>query len=313
MGHTVTEERIAKARAFSRFYTNHVGALRAGLLDSPWSLTEARVLYELAQADAVEVADLRETLDMDGGQLSRLLSRFHADRLITRGPSAHDARRQVIALTTEGRRAALLLDSRAVRQMRDWLAHLEPADQDRLIAAMDTVRTLFGPGDPAPGSPGGRVTLRELRPGDLGWVVARHGALYAAEYGWDSTFEALIAQIVADYGRTARTDSDHAWIAELGGRPVGSVFCVRSDATTAKLRLLLVEPDARGHGAGSLLVRRCLDFAREAGYRTMTLWTNDCLTAARRVYEREGFTLVHSEPHHSFGQDLVGQTWERAL
>jgi DNA-binding MarR family transcriptional regulator/GNAT superfamily N-acetyltransferase len=310
MSTAVAPDHVEQARAFSRFFTNHVGALRAGLLDTHWSLTEARVLYQLGQAGTVEVAGLRQSLDIDGGQLSRVLSRLAAGHLVTRGTSGQDGRRQVVALTPAGERAAALLDSRSSAQMHEWLSQLSVPDQERLVQAMATVRELFAP---ASRSGALSVTLRGPHPGDLGWVVERHGALYAAEYNWDRTFEALVAAIVADFGRSHDPARERAWIAELGGRRVGSVFCVADGEETAKLRLLLVEPDARGHGVGAALVDACLEFARTTGYRRMTLWTNDCLDAARRIYERAGFTLVHSEPHHSFGQDLVGQTWELDL
>lgn len=301
---------VAALRAFNRFYTREIGLLQTGHLDSPWTLTESRILYELAQDDRREVVELRRALDIDPGQLSRVLGRLEEGGLLTRAASPDDGRRQVAALTTAGSRAAALLDDRSNAAMRSRLDHLRPPERRRLFAAMDTVRRLLDDGPPE--SPD-TVLLRPLRPGDLGWVVERHGALYAAEYGWDRTYEALVAGIVADYGRTCDPRWENAWIAELGGERVGSVFCVRVDDRTAKLRLLLVEPAARGHRIGSRLVDECMAFARSAGYRRMTLWTNDVLTSARHIYQRAGFALVDSEEHHSFGADLVGQTWERDL
>lgn len=313
MVNSVVPADVAKVRAFNRFFTNRLGLLRSGLVDSPWSLTEARILYELAQTETVEVADLRQTLDIDAGQLSRVLGRLADDGLVDRHTSPADRRRQVAALTVAGLRAAALLDGRSTEQTRERLARLRPADQRRLVGAMATVRELFDEAPSEDRPAGGRVELRCLRPGDLGWVVQRHGAIYFDEYGWDERFEALVAQVVADYARTRDPKRENAWIAELDGERAGCVFCVRADDSTAMLRLLLVESSARGHGIGAALVEECLAFARTAGYQRITLWTNDCLHAARRIYQQSGFELTSSEPHHHFGRDLTGQTWERDL
>ncbi|PSK98533.1 MarR family transcriptional regulator with acetyltransferase activity [Murinocardiopsis flavida] len=301
---------VAELRSFNRFYTRQVGLVSPGHLGSPWSLTEGRILYELLSAGRRETVELRDALDIDPAQLSRVLGRLEQGGLLTRAPSPDDGRRQTVALTTAGGRAAALLDDRSNAAMREQLDRLRPADRNRLLSGMAEIRRILGDGA---GPPPATVLLRPVRPGDLGWVVERHAVLYAAEYGWDHTYEGLIAEVVADYARTADPNRVAGWIAELDGERVGSVFCVRKDDTTAKLRLLLVEPAARGHRIGSRLVDTCMDFARTAGYKRMTLWTNDVLSSARHIYQRAGFELVHSEEHRSFGADLVGQTWERDL
>jgi DNA-binding MarR family transcriptional regulator/GNAT superfamily N-acetyltransferase len=306
---TVLAERVAAVRSFSRFFTTVIGALDEGLLQSPYSLTEARVIFELAQAEVTEVVALRRALGLDAGYLSRMLARFEADGLVVREKSGVDARRQTVRLTQAGRTVFRLLDDRSSEQVSRLLEAVPDADQQRAVAAMATIESAL-----ASRSGDSRVTLRGLRPGDLGWVVHRHGVLYADEYGWDRTFEGLVAQIVADYVHQHDPHKESAWIAELDGEPVGCVFCVRGDdERTAKLRLLLVEPTARGHGIGSRLVDECVRFARDSGYRAVTLWTNDVLDAAGRIYQRAGFVLVDEERHHSFGHNLVGQYWRLEL
>lgn len=302
------DDRVVAVRAFNRFYTNTIGVLHGGLLDTPYSLTEARVLFELAQREAMEVAELRRGLDIDAGYLSRILARFTSDELVTRERSDVDARRQVIRLTEVGRAAFSMLDQRQADDVQQLLARLSDEQQRRLLGAMDAIQQVLGE---APQSPG--YVLRPPEPGDLGWVVHRHGVLYAQEYGWDASFEALVARVVSDYVDNHDPVREAAWIAEIDGERAGCVFCVRGDETTAKLRLLLVEPDARGTGIGTRLVEECLRFARRVGYQRMTLWTNDVLDAARRIYQRTGFELVDEEKHRSFGRDLVGQHWARAL
>jgi DNA-binding MarR family transcriptional regulator/GNAT superfamily N-acetyltransferase len=301
--------RVAAVRDFNRFYTRVIGVLSEGLVRTPYSLTEARVIFELAQRDRTEVTALRRDLDLDPGYLSRMLGRFESDGLVARETSTVDARRQVVRLTKQGRAAYRTLDHRSAEDVGRLLGRLDDGQQRRLLAAMTEVRDLL---DGAPKQPP-ELTLREPGPGDLGWVVARNGAIYAAEYGWDATYEALVARIVADFVEHRDPERERGWIAELDGERVGCVFCVKADTTTAKLRLLLVEPAARGNGVGGRLVDECVRFARGAGYTAMTLWTNDVLRAARRSYERAGFTLVAREPHHSFGHDLVGETWRRTL
>jgi DNA-binding MarR family transcriptional regulator/GNAT superfamily N-acetyltransferase len=300
----VTGERVSTVRAFNRFYTNVIGALRAELLDTPYSLTEARVLFELGRADVVQVADLRQILDMDRGHLSRLLARFEGDGLLVKERSAADGRRQVIRLSDQGRATFDMLGSRADEEVRNLLAPLSESEQGSLVEAMKTIQAIFE----QPGSQSS-VVIRPLGPGDLGWVVHRHGVLYAREYGWDETFEGLVAHIVADYAGNRDDRREAARIAEVDGEPAGSVFCTKREDHVAQLRLLLVEPSARGKGVGSQLVDECIRFARRAGYRKMMLWTNDVLTAARRIYERAGFELIEEGRHRSFGKNLVEQTW----
>ncbi|QIP86416.1 MarR family transcriptional regulator [Streptomyces sp. Tu 2975] len=303
---------IQEIRAFNRFYTNLIGALDYGKhLYTPYTLTESRVLYELAHSPRTDAADLRGELSIDAGYLSRLLAKFERDGLVARAPSERDPRRQRITLTDRGRKAAALLDERSRQAVGTLVADVPERDRDRLADALGTVRELLS--QARPGSAAEPV-LRDPGPGDLGWIVQRHGALYAAEYGWDAGFEGLVARIVADFAQEHDPRLERVWIAETDGRPVGSVMCVRDDAPdTARLRLLLVEPEARGHGLGDRLVGSAVDFARDAGYRDMVLWTNDVLTAARRIYQRAGFTLVAEKPHRSYGADLVGQDWRLSL
>jgi DNA-binding MarR family transcriptional regulator/GNAT superfamily N-acetyltransferase len=299
---------IAEVRAFNRFYTNVIGLLRGKYLGTPYSLTEARLLFELAQRDASEVTDLRRVVDIDPGYLSRILARFASDGLITRQRSAADGRRQVIRLTATGHSTVAGLDARSAEQTRDMLAEVRGDDRRRLLEAMRAITEILT----ASPQPRGYL-LRAPRPGDMGWVVQRNGAVYAEEFGWDSSYEALVARIVADYVENRDPDAEAAWIAEVDGAPAGCVFCVREDAATARLRLLLVEPWARGLGIGARLVDEVLRFARQAGYARITLWTNDVLADARRIYQRAGFSLDNENRHRSFGKDLIGQNWSRAL
>jgi DNA-binding MarR family transcriptional regulator/GNAT superfamily N-acetyltransferase len=299
------ERRIDAVRAFNRFYTRLIGVVSEGLLETPYSLTEARVIFELAQRELSEVAVLRRSLDLDAGYLSRILSRFAADGLIRRERSADDARRQVTGLTERGRAVFGDLDARSGEQIGQILAALPEEDQRRLVGAMEAIEGILGESRrPA------MYVLRPFGPGDFGWVVQRHGALYAAEYGWDVTFEALVARVVADY---VEGGSGDAWIAEVDGEPAGCVFCVPKSERVAQLRLLLVEPSARGMGIGGRLVEECVRYARRNGYEELMLWTNDVLGAARRIYQGAGFELVEEGPHHSFGHDLVEQTWRLKL
>ena len=305
---TAGDAAVATVRAFNRFYTNLIGLLRGKYLDTPYSLTEARVLFELAQRDASEVTDLRRTVDIDAGYLSRILARFSSDGLITRQRSAADGRRQVITLTGDGRSVVAGLDARSAAQTRDMLATVHDDDRHRLLNAMHVITDVLAEAPPPRG-----YVMRAPRAGDMGWVVQRHGAMYAEEFGWDETFEALVARLVADYVDHRDPDREAAWIAEVDGTPAGCVFCMRKDDRTAQLRMLLVEPWARGLGIGSRLVEEVLRFARRAGYSDITLWTNDVLGSARRIYQRAGFTLDDEARHHSFGKDLVEQNWSRRL
>jgi len=300
--------RVGAVRAFSRFYTGVIGVLQEGLLETPYSLTEARVIFELAQRDAMDVAELRRSLELDGGYMSRIRTRLEADGLVTRIRSDADGRRHVIGLTARGREAFAMLDERANAQAGALLSGLGEDGQRRLIRAMTTVEDLLGERRRA-----GPASLRAPRAGELGWVVERHGALYAAEYGWDASFEALVARVVADFGSSSDPARERAWIAEADGERAGCVFCVARDDRVAQLRLLLVEPAFRGMGIGRTLVEACLRFARGAGYERIMLWTNDVLVDARRIYERAGFRLREEEPHRSFGHELVGEVWDRAL
>ena len=301
-------ERVAAVRAFNRFYTNVIGLLREGLLRTPYSLTEARVIFELAQRDATELAELRRELDIDAGYLTRILARFEADGLVEKERSETDRRRYVARLTPRGRAAFAMLDRRSAEEVGAMLSRLGEVEQRRLVAAMGAIRGILEPSRRSKS-----CALRSPQAGDFGWVIHRHGALYAEEYGWDESFEALVARIVADYVENRDPRVENAWIAELDGEPGGSVFCVKKDARVAQLRLLLVEPRARGLGIGTQLVERSVDFARRAGYERIMLWTNDVLDDARRIYERTGFELEEEAPHHSFGRDLVGQNWGRGL
>ncbi|WP_245921401.1 bifunctional helix-turn-helix transcriptional regulator/GNAT family N-acetyltransferase [Nocardia nova] len=310
---------VGAVRAFNRRYTRLIGVLEEHLLDSDFSLTEARILFELAHSGPLGVRTLRTDLGLDPGYLSRILARFESAGLVRRHRSDSDARLQLVQLTDAGRAAADDLDRRSAHDIAALLAGHSATDRRRLRTAMRTIEQLLDPATAASrasspaASRASEVRLRPPRPGDYGWIIQRNAVLYAAEYGWDTDYEALVAKIVADFLAGHDPESERAWIAEAGGAAAGAVFCVREDDTTARLRLLLVEPSARGLGVGTALVEQCLRFATEAGYRDMVLWTNDVLTAARRIYQRAGFELVDSRPHHSFGADLVGQTWRRSL
>jgi DNA-binding MarR family transcriptional regulator/GNAT superfamily N-acetyltransferase len=302
-------DRVAAVRAFNRFYTSRIGVLGEGFLRTPHSLTEARVLYELGDREVAEVADLRRELDIDAGYLSRLLSRLEEQSLVARERSADDARRQRVRLTADGHHAFAELDRRSATEIGELLEGLGEDRQRRLVAAMQVIADVLDEDHPSDVA----IVLRAPQPGDYGWIVQRHGALYADEYGWDESFEALVARIVADYAEHHDPKRKAAWIAEVDGERVGCVLCVRKDDATAQLRLLLVDPRARGRGIGGRLTDECLRFARRAGYARIELWTNDVLNDARRLYERAGFELVESGPHHAFGHDLVEQTWARDL
>ncbi|MFD9000460.1 GNAT family N-acetyltransferase [Streptomyces sp. NPDC059582] len=303
---------VQDIRSFNRFYTNVIGALDYGRhLYAPYTLTESRVLYELAHSRRTDAADLRAELSLDSGYLSRILNRFERDGLVERAPSKDDPRRRRVTLTAHGREAAELLDERARETVGSLLGSVAPGDRPRLAEAMRTIRTILDERRPPRAED---VVLREPGPGDLGWIVQRNAALYAAEYGWNTDYEGLVARIVADFAEDHDPHLERVWIAELDGRPVGCVMCVRDEAPgTARLRLLLVEPDARGLGLGDRLVTAVVAFAREVGYRDLVLWTNDVLAAARRVYGRHGFVLTAETPHRSFGKDLVGQDWRLDL
>ncbi len=310
---TDLSQRAAAVRRFNRFYTRRIGVLADQYLDSPFSLTQARVLYELAQRDASTATDLGRELGLDAGYLSRLLRGFQRGGLLQRHPSPRDGRQRLLRLTARGRQAFRSLDSRSQRDLETMLAALPVAEQARLVGAMQVIEGLLSaPAAESAALPAAYV-LRGPRPGDMGWVVARHGALYAHEYGWDEQFEALVAEIVAKFVQNCDPQRERCWIAEQDGENVGSVFVVKKSVAVAKLRLLLVEPKARGLGLGAALVDECIRFARQAGYRRLTLWTNSVLLAARHLYAKAGFQMIASGPHHSFGHDLVEETWELDL
>ncbi|OLF18387.1 bifunctional helix-turn-helix transcriptional regulator/GNAT family N-acetyltransferase [Actinophytocola xanthii] len=308
MANTVPDDRVAAVRAFSRSYTKFLGVLNEHLLDTSYSLTEARILFELGQRDATEVAELRRLTGLDAGYLSRLLARFEDSGLLRRERSSADARRQVIRLSEQGREGVRVLDEKSARQIRDLLSRLTDDEQRQLVEAMDMIRQRLAEAEAGP-----RVRLRAPEPGDFGWVVQRNGASYATEHGWDSSYEALAARIVADYLDKHDPARERAWIAELHGERVGAIFCMRDDDTTARLRLLHVEASARGAGIGTMLVEECIRFAREVGYQTMRLWTVSVLAPARRIYQRAGFTLVQEDTAEHFGHRLTGQTWSLDL
>jgi len=300
--------RISAVRAFNRFYTRQLGVLGQRLLESPFSLSEARVLYELAQRDGAAAKEIGIELDLDTGYLSRIVQKFDDDGLITRKPLPADRRQHQLNLTAKGRQAFAKLDRSSHEEVAKMLRRLSDTDRRRLTAAMATIEDLFGEAHASK-----PAILREPRPGDMGWVVQSHGAQYASEYGFDCSFEALVAEIAAQFLRSFDASRERCWIAEIDGAPVGSVFLVRHDDEVAKLRLLLVEPAGRGQGLGKRLVSECIAFARACGYRKITLWTQSILTPARKIYQDAGFVLVATEPHRSFGQSLIGETWEMKL
>jgi DNA-binding MarR family transcriptional regulator/GNAT superfamily N-acetyltransferase len=302
-------QRIGAVRRFNRFYTKQIGLLNEGLLRSPFSLTEARVIYELAHHEKTTATELANELGLDAGYLSRILRGFKKQGLIEKQSSETDGRQSLLWLAEQGQEAFATLNARSHNEIEAMLNALSPEAQNRLVEAMHTVEGLLG-AQPEQKVP---YILRPPQPGDMGWVVQRHGVLYAEEYGWDEQFEALVADIVAKFIQNYDPKRERCWIAEREGENTGSVFLVKQSDTVAKLRLLLVEPDARGLGIGSRLVNECIRFARQAGYSQITLWTQSVLLAARHIYEKAGFQLVQQGPHHSFGHDLVEETWELVL
>jgi len=296
-------------RRFNRFYTKQIGALSDHILKSPFSLAEARVIYELAQREKATATDLGGELGLDAGYLSRLLAAFKKRGLIARKPSETDGRQSFIRLTEKGRKAFAELNAHSHNEIEALIGGLSPADRNRLIEAMRVIEEALGarPEQKIP------YIIRHHQPGDMGWVTHRHGVIYNEEYGWGEEFEALVAEIAAKFIRNYDPKRERCWIAERGGEIAGSVFLVKKSKTVAQLRLLLVEPSARGMGVGKRLVNECVRFARQTGYKKITLWTNSVLDAARHIYEEAGFQLVKEEPHHSFGHDLVGQNWELKL
>ncbi len=303
------EERVDAFRRFNRFFTRRLGVLREGLLHSPYSLTEARILFEIARRGSLTASELSRDLGLDPGHLSRTLADLGQRGLVDKVRSGEDGRLRILSLTPVGRDAFSLLDARSRDEVGEALGGLSEGDQRRLLEAMRVIEGILGEGFKFSGP----FFLRAHEPGDMGWVVHRHGVLYDKEYGWDERFEALVARIVADFIDGYDPARERCWIAEMEGDRVGCVFLVDAGDGIAKLRLLLVEPEARGLGLGKHLVAECVRFARRRGYEKLTLWTNSVLGAARHVYEEQGFELVEEEEHHSFGKDLVGQNWELVL
>ena len=301
------DPRVAAVRRFNRFYTARLDLLREGLLGGPYSLTETRVLFELAQRDGATAGELGRELGLDSGYLSRILAKFDADGVLARAPSPDDGRKTLLRLTPQGHAVFAPLNRTSDEQIGALLSALPDATATRLVGAMRTIEAALGDRDTR------AWLLRSLRPGDLGWVIARHGAIYADEFGWDGSFEVFVADIAASIMKNFDPEREAAWIAELDGVPVGSVFLVRHSDEVAKLRLLIVDHAARGLGIGARLTDECTRFARAAGYRRITLWTNSVLTAARRIYADAGYHLLHSEAYRGFGQDLVSETWELEL
>jgi len=306
---SVPQERIAAVRRFNRFYTQRIGVLQGAWLDSPFSLTEARVLYELKQRSGTTATEIARELGLDAGYLSRILRRFQKLRLIKKEISSADARQSFLTLTEHGRKAFAPLETRSNRDVATMLAKLPAAQQDDLVDALRLAQGLLS--ETARGR--ADVTLRAPRAGDFGWIVQRHAVLYQREYGWGEEFEGVCAQIVADFIKAFDARWERGWIAELNGQNVGSVLLAKDTDEVARLRLLLVEPAARGLGIGKRLTDECIRFARECGYRRMTLWTHSVLTAARHIYAQAGFRLTSSEPRRGFGQDVVSEHWDMNL
>jgi DNA-binding MarR family transcriptional regulator/GNAT superfamily N-acetyltransferase len=303
------ESQVAAVRGFSRFYTRKLGIIEPKLLDSPWTLQEARIIYEIAERQTCTATDLAYALGLDAGFLSRTLRDLQERQVVARRPSKADRRATELTLTAKGRAAFAELDRRSRSVVAGLIGKLDANDRAAIVNAMTTIEQTLEP--PAQKPTG--FLLRSHRPGDIGWVVSRHGALYAQEYGWDISFEALVAEIAAQFIKSYDASREHCWIAEVGGKPAGSIFLVKASDDVAKLRLLLVEKEARGLGVGRALTEQCIRFAREAGYKSITLWTQSILVAARAIYQRAGFRLVKEEKHRSFGVDLVGETWEMEL
>jgi DNA-binding MarR family transcriptional regulator/GNAT superfamily N-acetyltransferase len=298
--------RIDAVRRFNRFYTRRIGALQAHYLGSPFPLPQARVLYEIGQRGECTASELGAGLDLDLGYLSRLLQGLKRLQLVAGEPARQDARRIRLSLTPKGRKAFAALDEDSRRAIGEMLAPLPAAHREKFVSALQTAHAVLEPAK-------GRITLRAHRPGDMGWVIEAHGRVYDEEYGWGLRFEALVADIAAKFIRDFDAKRERCWIAEMDGVPVGSVFVVKESAAVAKLRLLIVEPHARGHGLGRRLVQECIGFARRAGYRRLVLWTQSNLTAARSIYTAAGFRTLKSQPHREFGVPLTGEYWELAL
>nr|WP_307683846.1 bifunctional helix-turn-helix transcriptional regulator/GNAT family N-acetyltransferase [Variovorax boronicumulans] len=307
---TIDAAAVKAIRQFNRFYTRRIGALDP-YLGSAMSLTDVRVLYELAHRETAVASEIGRDLGLDAGYMSRILRRFESEGWLTREPHARDARQSVLRLTEAGHAAFAPLQQKSRDEAAALLAPLAPAQRNQLVQAMGTMQSLLDPAA-APAKPQAAI-LRDPAPGDIGWVVQQHGEIYAREYGWDSSFEALVAQIAGDFLLKFQPEWERCWIAELNGERMGSIFVVRKSASVAQLRLLILSPAARGLGLGGKLVDECIAFARRKGYKKMVLWTNSDLVAARAIYAKRGFQLIKSEPHESYGKQLVGETWEMKL
>jgi DNA-binding MarR family transcriptional regulator/GNAT superfamily N-acetyltransferase len=303
------ERSVGAVRRFNRLYTRRIGVLQESFLDTPYSLAECRVIYELAQRDKATATDVAAALGLDHGYLSRILRGFGERGLVARTASPSDRRQSLLSLTAKGRLAFGKLDQRSQDDVAAMLQRLSATDQARVVAAMRTLESLLGEA-PATDAP---YVLRPPRPGDMGWIVAQHGLVYGGEYGWDDRLEALTAEIVAAFVRDFDPRRERCWIAEMDGENVGTVMLVKDRPGVARLRLLLVDPKARGLGLGARLVDECIRFARRAGYRKITLWTHSVLTAARHIYEKAGFKLMRSEPHKSWGRPVVSEYWDLDL
>ncbi len=310
---TAPSQRIAALRRFNRFYTGQIGVLRRTYLDSGYALGELRVLYEIAHGDAPTATEVARALDFDPGYLSRILRNFEKRRLITRRTSATDARQSHLALTAHGRRVFAPLERRTQHQAGAMLEKLSAAEQARLVAAMTTIESLIGRRPDAAPAAGCTYILRRPKPGDFGWMIARHAELYAREYGWIEPFEGLCAQIVADFANDHDPKRERCWIAEMNGENVGCVMLVKDKAAVARIRLLLVDPKARGLGLGARLIDESIKFARRAGYQKITLWTHSVLTAARHIYQQAGFKLTGTEQHRSWSKPVVSEFWDLQL
>lgn len=302
-------QRVEVVRRFNRFYTKQIGLLQASLLLSGFSLTEARILFEIAHRHETTASELSSELGVDTGYLSRILRSFEVRALIEKVKDRIDGRQRLLRLVEKGEEAFAMLNSRARNEVEAMLGQLSEENRRRLLKAMTTIEDVLGASPPSPH----HYILRSHQPGDIGWVIHRHGVLYSEEYGWDETFEALVAGILSEFIENLDSRHERSWLAEMDGEIVGSVFLTKGSESVARLRLLLVEPKARGIGIGTRLVDECIRFARRAGYETLSLWTNDVLCAARRIYERAGFELIEEVKHRSFGCDLAGQTWELKL
>ena len=305
------DDHISSIREFNRFFTRQIGLLREGLLHTPYSLTEARILFEIAHRNDLTAAELCRELGLDAGYLSRILSRFEEQGQLEKFPSSVDRRQLLLRLTAKGQKTFGFLDQRSRDEVSEMLKDLSDEDRHRLLASMKSIETILTKNRTSKFS--GSFYLRPPEPGDLGWIIYRHGYIYARDYGWDSRFEALVAQIMSDYITNFNPVRERCWIAEMDGEIVGSIFLVRIDDSTAKLRLLLVEQKARGLGLGTRLVEECIRFARKVGYQKITLWTNSVLVEARHIYQKTGFQLMKQEDAPNFGKELVSETWELDL